>query len=220
MPVPCHSDFDTALAEMPLVAILRWITPGDVLAVTGTLIEAGYRLIEVPLNSPDALKSIEMAAARFGDRAVIGAGTVMSPAAVRDVREAGGRLIVTPHADCAVVATAVSEGLACVPGVATPTEGFAARAAGARGLKVFPAEAISPAVLRAWRAVFPMEIPLMPTGGVTPEAMPAWIAAGASGFGIGGNIYKPGRQLADIRKSADEFAAAWHGRHARDQMQT
>lgn len=197
------------LATCPLIAVLRWITPQEVENVTEALIDAGIRLIEVPLNSPDPLVSIERIAARFGSQALIGAGTVMSPADVTRVRDAGGQLIVMPHADLAVVGAAHAQRMTCFPGVATPTEGFAAMQAGADGLKIFPAEAISPAVLKAWRAVFAREIPLLPTGSITPEAMPAWIEAGASGFGIGGNLYRPGRSLEDIRTSATAFVSAW-----------
>ncbi len=198
-----------ALAACPLVAILRWVTPLEVEYVTGILIEAGFRLIEVPLNSPDPFNSIERIARRFGSDAVIGAGTVMTPAAVTRVRDVGGRLIVMPHADPKVVSAARAQGMACFPGVATPTEGFAALEAGADGLKIFPAEAISPTVLKAWRSVFASDIPLMPTGGITPDAMRTWVDAGASGFGIGGNLYRPGRPFEEIKQSAAQFIAAW-----------
>ncbi|KWV58487.1 2-dehydro-3-deoxy-6-phosphogalactonate aldolase [Rhizobium altiplani] len=198
-----------ALSALPLIAVLRWITPQEVEDVTAILVESGFGLIEVPLNSPDPLCSIERIARRFGADALIGAGTVMSPADVTRVRDSGGRLIVMPHADVAVVKAAHDQNLACFPGVSTPTEGFAALQAGADGLKVFPAEAISPAVLKAWRAVFSNDIPLLPTGGILPESFPAWVAAGASGFGIGGNLYRPGRSLVEIRASAKAFADAW-----------
>lgn len=198
-----------ALSALPLVAVLRWITPEEVEGVTGVLVDAGFRLIEVPLNSPDPLESIERIARRFGAEALVGAGTVMAPSDVTHVRDAGGGLIIMPHADVAVVNAAHEQKMACFPGVATPTEGFAALQAGADGLKIFPAEAISPAVLKAWRAVFSNDIPLLPTGGITPQALPAWLAAGASGFGIGGNLYRPGRSLEEIRASAIAFADAW-----------
>ncbi|MEO9336674.1 2-dehydro-3-deoxy-6-phosphogalactonate aldolase [Mesorhizobium sp. SB112] len=198
-----------SLAHCPLVAVLRWIAPEEAEAVTEVLIAAGFRLIEVPLNSPDPLNSIERLARRFGADALIGAGTVMSPSAVTQVRDAGGRLVVMPHADLAVVTAAHAQQMACFPGVATPTEGFAALQAGADGLKIFPAEAISPTVLRAWRAVFAADIPLLPTGGITPESMRSWRDAGASGFGIGGNLYRPGRSLDEIAASATAFVQAW-----------
>ncbi|WP_430513788.1 2-dehydro-3-deoxy-6-phosphogalactonate aldolase [Pannonibacter phragmitetus] len=198
-----------ALASCPLFAVLRWIPPQDAEDVTGILVEEGFRLIEIPLNSPDPLSSIEKLASRFGGTALIGAGTVMRPEQVSQVVQAGGRLIVMPHADLKVVRAAKDHGLACFPGVATPTEAFAALDAGADGLKVFPAEAISPAVLKAWRAVIAKEIPLMPTGGITPEAMAEWVRAGATGFGTGGNLYAPGRSLEDIRLRARAYVAAW-----------
>jgi len=206
-----------ALHACPLIAVLRWIGPDEVKSVGGILIEAGFRLIEVPLNSPAPYESIARLARCFGDKALIGAGTVMSPDDVDQVGSAGGRLIVMPHADAAVVRAARMHGFACFPGVATPTEGFAALAAGADGLKIFPAEAISPAVLKGWRAVFAKNIPLMPTGGITPEALEAWVKAGASGFGVGSNLYAPGRPLEEIKKRAIAFVEAWDAiRHDRD----
>ncbi len=212
-PIPhrdgANSKLDEALQACPLVAVLRWITPEEVEGVTGALVEAGFRLIEVPLNSPDPYVSIERIASRFGDTAIVGAGTVMSPESVTRVGNAGGRLIVMPHADVAVVRAARQQGFACFPGVSTPTEGFAALDAGADGLKIFPAEAISPPVLKAWRAVFAMEVPLLPTGGITPEAMASWVKVGASGFGIGGNLYRPGKSLDEIRSDAVSFVSAW-----------
>lgn len=200
---------NTALEACPLVAVLRWITPSEVEDVIAVLVEAGFRLIEVPLNSPEPYVSIERLARQFDGAALIGAGTVMSPADVDRVDAAGGRLIVMPHGDTAVVRAAKQRGHACFPGVATPTEGFACLDAGADGLKIFPAEAISPEVLKAWRAVFKMDIPLLPTGGITPESMEAWAAAGASGFGVGGNLYRPGKTLEDIKTSAVAFVSAW-----------
>jgi 2-dehydro-3-deoxyphosphogalactonate aldolase len=199
-----------ALRACPLIAVLRRICPDEVEGVGDALIQEGFRLIEVPLNSPDPYISIERLARRYGDRALIGAGTVMTPDEVGRVGDAGGKLIVMPHADIAVVRAARDRGFACFPGVATPTEGFAALAAGADGLKVFPAEAISPPVLRAWRGVFAKHIPLMPTGGITLQIMGEWLKAGASGFGIGGNLYVPGRSLDEIRTRARAFVAAWH----------
>lgn len=206
---PSSGVLKKALQACPLIAVLRWITPQEVEGVAETLIQAGFRLIEVPLNSPEPYVSIERLARRFGSEAIIGAGTVMSVQSVAQVSDAGGRLVVMPHADTAVVRAARDHGFACFPGVATPTEGFAALDAGADGLKIFPAEAISPSILKAWRAVFAKEIPLLPTGGITPEAIPSWLKAGASGFGIGGNLYRPGKSLSEIRKSAIEFVKAW-----------
>lgn len=197
-----------ALSECPLIAVLRWIPPAEVEPIVETLIDTGFRLIEVPLNSPDPFVSIARVVRRFANKALIGAGTVMSPEQVGRVRDVGGQLVVMPHADAAVIRAAKEHGLACFPGVATPTEGFAALAAGADGLKVFPAEAITPAVLKAWRAVFAMHIPLLPTGGITPQSMQGWVNAGASGFGTGGGLYAPGRTVAEVRARAEALVVA------------
>lgn len=209
-----------ALEACPLIAVLRWIAPDEAEDVTAVLVDAGFRLIEVPLNSPQPYLSIERLARRFGDTALIGAGTVMDPDDVPRVGAAGGRLIVMPHADVSVVRAARKHGFACLPGAATPTEGFAALAAGADGLKIFPAEAISPSVLKAWRAVFAREIPLLPTGGITPAAMSSWVDAGASGFGVGGNLYRPGKPLEEVRKSAIAFVEAWNATRIADVRNT
>jgi 2-dehydro-3-deoxyphosphogalactonate aldolase len=198
-----------AMAELPLVAILRGIAPAEAEPIGAALVEAGFRLIEVPLNSPDPFRSIEILARRFGDRALIGAGTVMSPEAARKTVEAGGKLIVMPHSDAAVIRAAKAANAWCFPGVATPTEGFGALAAGADGLKLFPGEALPPAVVKAWTAVFPKNVPLLPVGGITPENMAAYIGAGAAGFGIGSALYKPGVMAEDIAARAEAFAKAW-----------
>jgi 2-dehydro-3-deoxyphosphogalactonate aldolase len=189
---------EAALAECPLIAVLRWITPDEVEPVAAALIAAGFRLIEVPLNSPNPYESIRRLSQRFGSEALIGAGTVIAPDQVARVREAGGNLIVMPHADVEVVRAAKAAACACFPGVATPTEGFAALAAGADGLKHFPAETLPPAALKAWRAVFSTDVPLLPTGGITPASMAAYVVAGASGSGTGGGLYAPGRSVGEV----------------------
>lgn len=198
-----------AMAALPLVAILRGIKPEEAEPIGAALVEAGFRLIEVPLNSPDPFRSIEILAKRFGATAVIGAGTVMSPEAALKTIEAGGRLIVMPHSDAAVIRAAKTAGAWCLPGVATPTEGFAALAAGADGLKLFPGEGLPPAVVKAWKAVFPKDVPLLPVGGITPENLADYIAAGAAGFGIGSALYKPGIATAEIAARAAAFTKAW-----------
>lgn len=200
---------DEAMAALPLVAILRGIKPEEAEPIGAALVEAGFRLIEVPLNSPDPFRSIEILARGFGDRAFIGAGTVMSPDAARKTVEAGGKLIVMPHSDAAVIRAAKAAGAWCLPGVATPTEGFAALAAGADGLKLFPGEALPPAVVKAWKAVFPPKVPLLPVGGVTPERMAEYVAAGAAGFGIGSALYKPGVTAGEIAARAARFTQEW-----------
>lgn len=203
---------DQAFAELPLVAILRDIRPDEAVEVGAALVTAGFRIIEVPLNSPEPLRSIEIMAERFGEDALIGAGTVMSPQAARQVMEAGGRLIVMPHSDPEVIFAAKEVGAWCLPGVATPTEGFAALRAGADGLKLFPGEALPPSVVKAWKAVFPPGTRLLPVGGVTPDSMREHVAAGADGFGIGSALYTPGLPADEIGRRAEAFVRAWRAR--------
>lgn len=201
--------FDRAFDHLPLVAILRGLTPETAEAVGDALVEAGFRLIEIPLNSPDPLTSIGMLAKRYGDDVVIGAGTVMSPQAANDVIGQGGRLIVMPHGDPAVIRAAKDGGAWCVPGVATPTEGFAAFAAGADAAKLFPGEALPPKVLKSWRSVFPETMRLLPVGGVSADNMAEYVDAGASGFGIGSSLFKPGKSVDAIAADAGQLAALW-----------
>ena len=197
------------LRPLPLVAVLRGIAPEEVVSVGEALFEAGFRILEVPLNSPRPLESIERMARALGDRCLVGAGTVLVVADVARIRDAGGRLIVMPHADVAVIAHAKSSGLTCLPGVATPTEAFAALAAGADGLKMFPAEQLSPATLRAWRAVLPRATLVFPVGGIGPESMAPYWEAGADGFGTGSRLYKTGAAIDDVRSAARAYAVAF-----------
>lgn len=196
------------LDRYPLIAILRGVRPDEAEAIGDALLGERFAIIEVPLNSPDPLASIERLARRFPDT-LIGAGTVMTAAAVKDVAQAGGRLILMPHSDPAVVQAAKQAGLLCVPGVATPTEGFAALSNGADALKLFPAEAIPPAVVKAWRAVMPRAIGLLPVGGIDPASLAPYVAAGASGFGLGSALYKPGDSASDVAQRARRFSAAF-----------
>jgi 2-dehydro-3-deoxyphosphogalactonate aldolase len=196
------------LARSPLVAILRGVRPDEVEAICDALEAEGVLIAEVPLNSPDPLESIRRLAARFGDRMLIGAGTVMTTAKVAEVAAAGGRLIVTPHADPAIVRAAKEHGMLAAPGFLSPAEAFSLLAAGADALKLFPAEGSSPAALKAMRAVLPPETPVLPVGSVAAENIAAWRAAGASGFGIGGSIYKPGDTAAVVGTKARALAAA------------
>jgi 2-dehydro-3-deoxyphosphogalactonate aldolase len=197
------------LQDLPLIAILRGIGPDEVLPVGLALAEAGFRIIEVPFNSPQPLRSIEALARGLGTGCLVGAGTVMTPAQVGQVADAGGRLIVMPHGDADVIRAAKARGLWCAPGIATPSEGFAALAAGADALKLFPAELLTPAVLKALRAVFPPEVIFLPVGGITPLNLAAYMAAGASGFGLGSALYKPGLSLARLKANAAAFIQAW-----------
>jgi 2-dehydro-3-deoxyphosphogalactonate aldolase len=205
-----HDFFDRALAALPLVAILRGLTPADALPVGQALVDAGFRLIEVPLNSPEPLKSIS-ALARAFPQAVVGAGTVLRRADVGPVQAAGGRLVLAPNFDAGVVQEARELGMACLPGVATPTEAFAALDAGATGLKLFPGEILVPAAVKALRAVLPPETLLLPVGGITVANAAAYRAAGANGLGIGSAIYKPGQPAQEVAANARAFADAWTG---------
>ena len=202
--------FSAAMARLPLVAILRGLQPTEALAVGQALVDAGWHLIEVPLNSPQPLQSIASLRQAF-PQALVGAGTVLTPADVRLVQSAGGELIVSPNFNPAVVAEAVRLGMVCLPGVMTASEAFAALAAGASGLKIFPAEMITPLVLKALRAVLPADALVLPVGGITPHNMQAFRSAGASGFGIGSALFKPGMTAADVAESAAGFEAAWAG---------
>lgn len=200
--------FDAAFARCPLVAILRGIKPDEIVAVGEGLIAAGFTLIEIPLNSPDPVESIARLARVVGDRAMIGAGTVLREVDVAAVADAGGTLIISPNASPGVIAATAARGMVSLPGIATPTEAFAALDAGATALKLFPAEAASPTVLKAMRAILPKDLRILPVGGISPDNMAPWIAAGANGFGLGSALYKPGFTAADVHARAVAFIAA------------
>lgn len=204
-----NNRFAEAMTRLPLVAILRGITPAEAPATLRALIDQGFLLIEAPLNSPDPYASIRAMRAIAPPEALIGAGTVRTPREVEAVASAGGDLIVMPHADLAVIAAAKARGLIAMPGAATPTEAFAALGAGADALKAFPAEMVTPAVVKAWRAVIPADAPILPVGGVTPDTMAPYLAAGASGFGLGSALYRPGDSAARVGEKAAAFVAAW-----------
>jgi len=201
--------FHAALTKLPLVAILRGITPADAEAVAEALLAEDFDLIEIPLNSPDPFVSIAAVRRLAPARAFVGAGTVLTVAEVDAVAEVGGDLIVTPNTNPAVIAQAKARGLLCLPGAATPSEAFAALAAGADGVKAFPAEMITPAVVKAWGAVLPKGTPILPVGGITPDNMGPYIRAGAAGFGLGSALYKPGDTAEAVRVKAAAFRAAW-----------
>ena len=180
------------LRQCPIVAILRGVRPDEVEAIGDALVGAGVCILEVPLNSPEPVESVRRLAARFGERALVGGGTFRREAEVDAVARAGGRLLVTPHADPALVRAAKAHGMVTMPGFLTPAEAFALLDAGADALKLFPAEAGGPAMLRALRAVLPAGTPLLPVGGVDAASLPNWRAAGAAGYGCGSSLYKPG----------------------------
>ena len=202
------ADFQRHFAGCPLVAIIRGVTPGDVEAIGEALVEAGIRIIEVPLNSPDPFDSIARLAKRLGDRALVGAGTVLDVENVARVADAGGRIIVAPNTDIEVIQATVARGLVSSPGYFTPSEAFAALGAGAHALKLFPAEAASPEVVKAQRAVLPKDVPLLVVGGVTPQSMAGYFAAGANGFGLGGGVYRPGDSAGETRRKAASYVEA------------
>ena len=199
------------LAECPLVAIIRGVTPGEAEAIGAAVWEAGIRIIEVPLNSPEPLSSIEILARSLGDRALVGAGTVLDPADVARVRDAGGRIIVSPSTFAPVIEATAAAGLVSSPGFYTPSEAFEALRAGAHALKLFPAEAASPAVVRAMLAVIPRDVPLLIVGGVRPDGMKPWIEAGAAGFGLGSGLYKPGQAAAETAEKARAYVEGARG---------
>jgi 2-dehydro-3-deoxyphosphogalactonate aldolase len=193
-------DLASRLRKCPFVAILRGVQPAEVEGIGEALTEVGIEIIEVPLNSPDPISSIERLARRVGDRAMVGAGTVLRKQDVAAVAGAGGSLIVMPHADAEIVREAKLRALSALPGFATPTEAFAMIGAGADALKLFPAEAASPAVLKSLRAVLPKDMPILPVGGIDETNLSGWIAAGARGFGVGSCLFKPGCTAADVRR--------------------
>ena len=195
------------LQQCPLVAIIRGVTPDEAEGIGAAVFEAGIRIIEVPLNSPDPLASVRRLADSLGDRALIGAGTVLDPSQVSEVQAAGGRLIVSPNTDPSVIRATVAAGLISSPGYFTPSEAFTAIEAGAHALKFFPAEAATPGVLKAQRAVFPKDAPLIVVGGVKPDSLGAWREAGADGFGLGSGLYKPGQSPAETAEKARSYMA-------------
>jgi 2-dehydro-3-deoxyphosphogalactonate aldolase len=201
--------FDQAFDALPLVAILRGVQPDEAEAIGDALVEAGFRLIEVPMNSPDPLESVARLATRLEGRALIGAGTVLGADQVDGVRDAGGTIVISPNADLSVIRRSAALGLTSLPGIATPTEAFAALGAGAHALKLFPAEGASPAVLKAMLAVLPTGTRVLPVGGIDPASLVRWRDGGARGFGLGSALYKPGMTAADVAGRARDFVAAW-----------
>lgn len=199
------ADFTRYFAECPLIAIVRGVKPDEAEAIGEAILSAGIRIVEVPLNSPDPLVSIERLAKRFGDEALIGAGTVLDPADVKRVARAGGRIIVSPSTDPAVIKQSWDEGLVSAPGFFTPSEAFTALKAGAQALKLFPAEAASPTVVKALKAVLPHEAPLIVVGGVRADTMQPWLEAGANGFGLGSGVYKPGQSPGEVAAQARAY---------------
>jgi 2-dehydro-3-deoxyphosphogalactonate aldolase len=200
-------EFRERLARSPLVAIIRGVTPDQVEAIGEAILAGGIEIIEVPLNSPEPLESIRRLAGRLAGRALVGAGTVVDDSQVGQVVEAGGRLVVSPNTNVAVIHASVMGGMVSSPGYFTPSEAFTALDAGAHSLKLFPAEGASPRVLRAQRAVLPKDVPVLAVGGITPDNMGPWIEAGADGFGLGGGLYKPGQSPEETEARARAYVA-------------
>lgn len=198
-----------AMTALPLVAILRGITPEEVVAVGAALVDEGFTLIEVPLNSPRAFESIALLRQSCPAHVVIGAGTVLRVDDVGRVRDAGGEIVVMPHADTRVIRAAKEADMSCMPGIATPTEAFAAIDAGADAIKLFPAELVNPSIVKALRAVLPRDLAMLPVGGIQPDNMSVFIQAGANGFGLGSALYRPGKSAMEVKQSARSFAQAW-----------
>lgn len=201
--------YQDALRALPLVPVLRGISPSEALPVVEVLYEAGFRIAEVTLNSPQPFESITALAERFGDRMLIGAGTVTDPDEPAKVRDAGGELVISPHYDRDIVLNALDLGMIVLPGVMSPSECLSAQRDGAHGLKMFPCEAIPPAAVRAVRAVLPPDCVVFAVGGIGAHNMKPYLEAGASGFGIGSSLYKPGKNVADVRTSAEEIVAGF-----------
>ena len=199
----------SALDALPLVAILRGLTPEEAVGVGEALVEAGFTCLEVPLNSPHPLESIRLLRDALDGRAVVGAGTVLTPQAAEDVASAGGQLIISPNTNVDVIRETKTLGLLSLPGFFTPSEAFAALDAGADALKLFPAEIAGPKGLKAVRAVLPAATRVYPVGGVDPDSMSAWRSAGASGFGIGSAVFKPGQSAEQVARQAAEFVVRW-----------
>jgi len=197
------------MAKLPLIAILRGIKPNQASAIGHALFDAGFRMIEVPLNSPNAFESIEILAREFNDQVLLGAGTVLEAEQVQQTLDAGGKLIIAPNLSDEVSTAVFSHECIYCPGVSTPTEAFQAIALGADALKLFPAEVITPTALKAWHAVLPENTPTFPVGGITPENMSGYLAAGAAGFGVGSALYSAGKSAIDVKRAATEFAVAY-----------
>lgn len=200
--------FDAAFASCPLIAILRGVRPDEVVAIGEELVAAGFTLIEVPMNSPDPLDSVTRLVDALGSRAMIGVGTVLTVDQVAAMRDAGGRMVISPNTNIDVIRASAAAGLVSLPGIATPSEALAALDAGATALKLFPAEAASPTILKAMRAILPSDLRVLPVGGIVPEGMAPWRQAGAAGFGLGSALYKPGMTAGEVGTRARAFVTA------------
>lgn len=195
--------------ELPLIAILRGVIPKQVVEIGEVLVEAGFRIIEIPLNSESAFESIQLLKASIGKEATVGAGTIVSVEQIDKLRDLGGALVVMPHADPKLIEAAVALQIPCLAGVATPGEAFAALESGASGLKLFPAEILSPLVVKSWRAILPAEIPMIPVGSITPDKLAPYLNAGANGFGLGSALFQPTLSAVEVSRRAEQFVSTW-----------
>ena len=202
--------FEAANDRLPMIAVLRGLQPDEAAAIGNTLFDAGFRLLEVPLNSPEPLASISNLRRALPHEALVGGGTVLTCAQVDELKRCGAEMVFSPHTDAEVIRAAKQAGFVCVPGVATPSEAFTALRAGADALKLFPAgDLITPKVLKAIKVVLPANLRLVPFGGITPDNIKPYLDAGARSFGVGASLYKPGMSCAEVRVCADAFVAAW-----------
>lgn len=204
-----NTSVSSSVTPLGLIAILRGVQPHESVSIAQALYDEGFRVIEVPMNSPEPLQSIALIRKALPADCLVGAGTVLSPEMAQSVKDAGGQIIIMPHADTAVIRQAKAMGMWCVPGVATVTEAFAALAAGADALKLFPAEQLGVATLKAWMSVLPKGTAILPVGGVNPDNMQSYVSAGAKGFGLGSALYKPGQSVEQTRAIAARFQAGW-----------
>ena len=202
-------EWKEALAPLPYFAILRGLQPENTQTVIGELCESNFRAVEIPFNSPDPLKSIEIAVRKFGGDILFGGGTVLNSGDVKRVCDAGAQFVVSPNADQSVIETTKTLDMVSIPGVSTPTEAFAALQAGADILKLFPAENLPPLVVKSWRAVLPKELWLLPVGGITPEKISSYLTAGADAFGLGSSLFRSGSSSKDVAKSAQLFVSTY-----------
>ena len=202
-------EWKTVFNALPYIAILRGLTPENAIQIIGALHDAGFRAVEIPFNSPEPLKSLESAVARFGDDLLLGGGTVLTSEDVTSIYNAGGRFVVSPNSNHNVIKTTKSFGMVSIPGVSTPSEAFAAVNAGADALKLFPAENLPPVVVKAWRAVLPENLWLLPVGGITPALVAPYLAAGANGFGLGSSLFQNHWSKNEVVRSAEMFVSAY-----------
>lgn len=202
-------DWKTAFAKLPYIAILRGLSPDNAIEIIGGLRDVGFRAVEIPFNSPNPVRSLESAVAKFGGDLLLGGGTILTALDAKRVCDAGGNFVVSPNTDSSVIEATKSCGMTSIPGVSTPSEAFAALNAGADALKLFPAESLPPRVVKSWRAVLPKDLWLIPVGGITPDSVAPYMAAGADGFGLGSSLFQRDSSKEQVVKSAEKFVSSY-----------